>query len=226
MVVEAIFWFHPLVWWLGTRLVEERERACDEEVLRLGNPPVIYAESILKTCEFCVASPLACVSGVTGADLKQRMVRIMTQRSVDKLGFLKKLLLVAMGTGAVTIPVVTGLIKAPVATAQTTPASSNFADPQQVYHVGGDVSAPKLVYAPDPVFTEKARRAKYQGACVISTVVDALGNPTRVQVARHLGMGLDKKAVEAVKQYRFTPAKRLGNPVAVKVNIEVNFRLY
>ena len=104
---------------LGARLVEERERACDEAVLRLGNEPEIYAESILKTCEFCVASPLACVSGVTGADLKQRMVRIMTQRSVDKLGFLKKLLLVAIGTGAVAAPIIAGLIKAPVATAQS-----------------------------------------------------------------------------------------------------------
>jgi bla regulator protein blaR1 len=231
MVVEAVFWFHPLVWWLGARLVEERERACDEEVLRLGNEPEIYAESILKTCEFCVASPLACVSGVTGADLKQRIVRIMTQRSVDKLGFLKKLLLVAIGTGAVAAPIIGGLIKAPVATAQATQAnreraSSNFADPQQIYHIGGDVSAPKLVYAPDPEFTEKARRAKYQGVCVISTVVDAQGNPTQVQVVRRLGMGLDKKAVEAVKQYKFEPGTRLGKPVAVEVKIEVNFRIY
>jgi bla regulator protein blaR1 len=235
MVVEAIFWFHPLVWWLGAQLVEERERACDEEVLRLGNEPEIYAESILKTCEFCVASPVACVSGVTGADLKQRIVRIMTHGSVDKLGFLKKLLLVAIGTGAVAAPIIAGLIKAPVATAQanrgSAPAtvqgdSNTFADAQQIYHIGGDVSAPKLVYAPDPEFTEKARRAKYQGACVITTVIDAQGNPTQVQVVRHLGMGLDKKAVEAVKQYRFKPGMRLGNPVAVKVNIEVNFRLY
>ena len=235
MAVEAIFWFHPLVWWLGARLVEERERACDEEVLRLGNEPEIYAESILKTCEFCVASPLACVSGVTGADLKQRIVRIMTQHSVDKLGFLKKSLLVAIGTGVVAAPIIAGLIKAPVATAQayrdSAPAtvqsdSNTFADAQQIYHIGGDVSAPKLVFAPDPEFTEKARRAKYQGVCVITTLIDARGNPTQVQVVRHLGMGLDKKAVEAVKQYRFTPAMRLGNPVAVKVNIEVNFRLY
>jgi TonB family protein len=238
MVVEAIFWFHPLVWWLGARLLEERERACDEAVLRLGNPPEVYAESILKTCEFCVASPLACVSGVTGADLKQRIVRIVTQRSVDKLGFLKKLLLVAIGTGAVTAPIVAGLIKAPVATAQSiranlnpTPmmmgsASHHVADPQQIYHVGGDVTAPKLVYAPDPEYTEQARRAKYQGVCVISTVVDAQGNPTHVQVVRQLGMGLDNKAVEAVKQYKFEPGMRLGKPVAVGVKIEVNFRLY
>jgi TonB family protein len=233
MVVEAIFWFYPPVWWLGARLVEEREHACDEEVLRLGNPPEIYAESILKTCEFCVASPMACVSGVTGADLKRRIVRIVMQRSVDKLGFLKKLVLVAMGTGAVIVPVVAGLIKDPVATAQSAQAparvqgsSNNYAVPQQIYHVGGSVSAPKLVYAPDPEFTEKARRAKYQGVCVVSTVIDAQGNATQVQVVRHLGMGLDKKAVEAVKQYRFTPATRLGKPVAVEVNIEVNFRLY
>jgi len=110
------------------------------------------------------------------------------------------------------------LIQAPVATAQ--------AAPQQVYHIGGDVTAPKLVHAPDPEFTEKARRAKYQGVCVISTVVDAKGSPTQVKVVRHLGMGLEKKAVEAVKQYKFEPGMRLGKPVAVKVNIEVNFRFY
>ncbi len=223
MVVEAIFWFHPLVWWLGARLVEERELACDEAVLRLGNQPGIYAESILKTCEFCVTSPLACVPGVTGADLKQRIVRIMSQRSAVKLGFLKKMALVAIGTGAVAVPMVAGLIKAPAATAEST-ASKRAADPQ-VYHVGGDVTAPLLVYAPDPQYTEKARRAKYEGVCVISTVVDAQGNPTQVQVVRQLGMGLDAKAVEAVKQYKFKPAMRLGQPVAVTVNIEVNFRV-
>jgi bla regulator protein blaR1 len=237
MVVEAIFWFHPLVWWLGTRLVEERERACDEAVLLLGNQPEVYAESILKTCEFCVASPLAFVSGVTGADLKQRIVRIMTQGSADKLGFLKKLVLVAISLGAVAAPIVAGLIKAPAAAAQSalanmdkTPmmmrsASNHVADPQQIYHVGGDVSAPVLAFAPDPEYTEKARRAKYQGVCVISTVVDAQGNPTRVQVVRHLGMGLDMKAVEAVKKYRFKPAMHFGKPVAVAVNIEVNFKV-
>ncbi len=248
MVVEAIFWFHPLVWWMGSRLVEERERACDEEVLRLGNPPQIYAEGILKTCEFCMASPLACVSGVTGGDLKQRIVRIMTHGSADNLGFFKKLLLVAIGMGAVAAPIVAGLIKAPAAAAQSAQASvdrlpakvdgtqqpidapfpgsfNNFALPQ-IYHVGGDVSAPKLVFAPDPQFTEKARRAKYQGVCVISTIVDEQGNPKRVQVVRHLGMGLDKKAVEAVRQYKFEPATRFGKPVAVEVNIEVNFRLF
>ncbi len=92
--------------------------------------------------------------------------------------------------------------------------------------MGGDVSAPELIFAPDPEFTEKARQAKYQGVCVVTLIVDAQGNPQQIQVVRHLGMGLDKKAVEAVKQYRFKPAMLHGKPVAVEVHIEINFRIY
>jgi len=124
MVVEALFWFHPLVWWLGAQLVEERERACDEEVLRLGNQPQVYAEGILKTCEFCVESPLACVAGVTGADLKKRIVRIMTQRLANKLSFGRKLVLAAIGIVAVAGPIVFGLINAPQVRAQSTQTTS------------------------------------------------------------------------------------------------------
>jgi beta-lactamase regulating signal transducer with metallopeptidase domain len=90
MLVEAIFWFHPLVWWIGSRLVEERERACDEEVIRLGNQPHVYAESILKTCQFFVESPLTCMSGVTGADLKKRIVHIMGGTFAARLTLRKK----------------------------------------------------------------------------------------------------------------------------------------
>ena len=79
MLVAAIFWFHPLVWWLEKCLIDERERACDEAVLQLVKQPQIYAESILKVCEFCIESPLTCVSGITGADLKKRIVQIMTE---------------------------------------------------------------------------------------------------------------------------------------------------
>jgi uncharacterized protein (TIGR03435 family) len=119
MVVEALFWFHPLVWWLGSRLVDERERACDEQVLELGSERQVYAEGILKTCEFCVESPLACVSGVAGADLKKRVVRIMTERWADKLSFSRKLLLAAIGLAAVAGPVVFGLVNAPSIRAQS-----------------------------------------------------------------------------------------------------------
>jgi len=110
MAVEAIFWFHPLVWWLGHRLVTEREFACDEAVLEMGSERQVYAESILKICEFCVGSPLNCVSGVTGADLKKRIAHIMTEDAMHGLGFSKKLLLGAAGLTAIGVPLVFGLL--------------------------------------------------------------------------------------------------------------------
>jgi uncharacterized protein (TIGR03435 family) len=119
MLVEAIFWFHPLVWWLGARMVDERERACDEEVLDLGSERQVYAESILKVCEFCVGSPLACVAGVTGADLKKRMVHIMSEHVARKLDFSKKLLLTTMAVAALVAPVAFGLLHATPVRAQS-----------------------------------------------------------------------------------------------------------
>ena len=110
MAVEALFWFHPLVWWIGGRLVEERERACDEEVLRQGSSPEVYAESILRTCQFFVESPLACMSGITGADLKQRIVRIMTPRAVRELSAARKLLLGAIAALLIAAPLFLGSV--------------------------------------------------------------------------------------------------------------------
>ena len=113
MVVEAIFWFHPIVWWIENRLVDERERACHEAVIRLGSDPQRYAESILKTCEFYAESPLVCVSGVTGSDLKKRVEAIMSGHGGQKLNTWKRLLLAAAGIFAVAAPVGIGVLNAP-----------------------------------------------------------------------------------------------------------------
>jgi uncharacterized protein (TIGR03435 family) len=108
LLVEALFWIYPLVWWLEKPLIAERERACDEEVLRLGRQPQTYAESILKVCEFCVESPLTCVSGITGADLKKRIVRIMTASLGEGLSGGRKALLAAAAVVAIAVPIVLG----------------------------------------------------------------------------------------------------------------------
>jgi bla regulator protein blaR1 len=112
MVVQSLFWFHPLIWWMGNRLVQERERACDEEVLLRGGDRRIYAESILRVCEFCVASPLASVSGVTGADLKERIARILSGQIVPKLNFGRKILLWSVGGAVIAFPIWFGLVHA------------------------------------------------------------------------------------------------------------------
>lgn len=94
------------------------------------------------------------------------------------------------------------------------------------YRVGGGVSAPRIIYAPDPEFSEEARKAKYQGTVVIWAVVDTQGNTRDIRVSRSLGMGLDEKAIDAIRKWRFEPGRKDGVVVAVQVNIEVNFRLY
>lgn len=95
-----------------------------------------------------------------------------------------------------------------------------------VYRVGGGVSAPRVLYSPDPEYSEEARRAKYQGSVVLWIVVGPDGGVRDVRVVRTLGLGLDEKAIEAVRKWKFEPAKKNGQPVAVQVNVEVNFRLY
>jgi TonB family protein len=96
-----------------------------------------------------------------------------------------------------------------------------------LYQVGGRISAPVVIHSVDPEFSDEARRAKYQGVCLVSLIVDAQGNPQNVHVARALGMGLDEKATEAVRQYKFKPAMKDGRtPVPVLVTIEVDFRIY
>ena len=70
MLVETLFWFHPLVWWIGSRLADERERACDEAVLQSAGEPELYAEGILQVCRLYLESPIACMSGISGADLE------------------------------------------------------------------------------------------------------------------------------------------------------------
>jgi protein TonB len=88
------------------------------------------------------------------------------------------------------------------------------------------VSQPELVFKVDPEFCEEARRAKFMGIVTVNLIVDAEGRPENVHVLRGVGMGLDEKAVAAVKQYRFKPAKEAGKPVAVEMNVEVNFQIF
>ena len=95
-----------------------------------------------------------------------------------------------------------------------------------VFRVGNGIGAPKPISTPDPEYSEEARKAKYQGVVVLWLIVDQNGNPKQIKVQRPLGMGLDQKAIEAVQHWKFEPATKDGQPVAVQINVEVNFRLY
>jgi TonB family protein len=97
---------------------------------------------------------------------------------------------------------------------------------QLVYRVGPGVTPPRAKHSPPPEYSKEARRAKYQGTCVLWLIVGADGTPRNIRVARALGQGLDEKAIEAVKKWKFDPARKDGQPIAAEINVEVSFRLY
>ena len=92
--------------------------------------------------------------------------------------------------------------------------------------IGGGVSAPIVLFAPEPEFSEEARKAKAAGNVLVYLQVDAQGRPNHVHVLHGIGLGLDEKAVEAVRQYKFKPALENGRPVPVEMNVEVNFQIF
>ncbi|MBO0910986.1 MAG: energy transducer TonB [Acidobacteria bacterium] len=94
------------------------------------------------------------------------------------------------------------------------------------FHLTGRVLAPRAIYDPEPEYSEEARKVKLQGTVLLSMVVDEQGRAKDIRVARSLGMGLDEKAVEAVKKWKFAPGTRDGTPVSTEVSVEVSFRLY
>jgi TonB family protein len=124
------------------------------------------------------------------------------------------------------------LLAALIAFAAATPAvargGSDSAPPQQsagagangVYKVGGDVSAPVLIHSVEP----EARDTNATGGVQVTLWVDVHGNPSHVHATRGLAMGLDEKAVEAVRQYKYKPAMKDGKPVMVELNVEVRFQ--
>ncbi len=119
MLVEAVFWFHPLIWWIGGRLIAERERACDESVLQDGADDEIYAQSILRVCRYYTGMPVACVSGMAGSDLTKRIAAIMSYDFVDKLSRTVRVGLACLAVATVATPVVVGMMNASSLRAQS-----------------------------------------------------------------------------------------------------------
>ena len=165
MVAEGVFWFHPLVWWIGGRLVEARERACDEDVLRELGDPGAYAQGILNVCKMYLRAPLVCVSGVSGADLRTRLDAIVANRMGRRLTAAQTFGLVAAGLVGISLPVAVGAIPAPSATMPITQsfnvASITFEGNTPAFEVAsvkrsrlsGPLSPPTLQSRPGGAFT-------------------------------------------------------------------------
>ncbi len=103
---------------------------------------------------------------------------------------------------------------------------------ERIEEIGGHVSPPHVIYSPapdfsdDPALSESARKIGYEGVCTLSLIVGSDGMPRNIRVVNRIGKGLDEKAIEAGSAWRFSPAMRGGQPVAVKIEVEVTFHLY
>ncbi len=149
MLVETVFWFHPLVWWISRRLIEERERACDENVLACGNAPLVYAESILKVCRYYVQTPLACAPGMSGPDLNVRLTAIMKGGGSDELPPATVLLLAGLSAATLMLPIGAGML----GTLPVTPIAKQMAKQmEQVLNAALPLLAPipEIAVAPAP----------------------------------------------------------------------------
>jgi bla regulator protein blaR1 len=219
IVVNALFWFYPLVWWIGARLVDERERACDERVLALGRSPATYAESILETCRLCIASPIVNVAGVTGGNLKTRIVRIMRNAPSAPLGVGQKIALVTAVLLTAFMPIMSG---AGSRVAISAPAQEPDRDVQRP---GGRVTTPKLKREVKPQYSERAKQEKIEGEVLMECVVKTDGTVGDTKVVKSLDPDLDQAALDAAAQWLFEPGTRDGKPVAVLVTIAMSFTL-
>ena len=227
--VSAVVAYHPAYWLMRRRIAETRELVCDEMAAgALGDRPE-YAASLLRLAT-AMATPAARsfyasetqAIGVFDAGILEERVMRLTM-DLPTVSRTRKVAMAAVTVFALAGGAATAAALSFDVTPQDVAAATAK---EKVYKVGGDVTPPVLTYSVDAEFTKKAKDAKYQGVSVVSLVVDSHGMPRHVHTIRKLGMGLDEKAIEAVRQYKFKPSTLHGKPVAVQITIEVNFHIY
>lgn len=235
VVVEILFWFHPVVWWVGARLVSERERACDEEVLQMGTNDRQYAEAILKVCDFSLRAP-AFVAAVGASDLSQRIERILSRRTPASLTRGVRLLLGSLLLFTAGAPLGMGVLNAQRAMASQAGLVSSLQPGSrpdgaryrpEVHRPGNGITWPRLVHEVKPAYTPEAIRAGIQGMVTLEAVVREDGTVGDVTLVESLDTeyGLDQASVHALEQWVFEPATSNGEPAAVVVPVEMSFTL-
>lgn len=209
VAAQAMYWFHPLVWWLTAKGEEQRELACDDRVLLRGACSAEYAGLLVDIArQHSSPVPFGCAMFRDSTLLKGRIMHILHFRKPEpsrRNRFAVASAVSVMLLGCLLIPA--------------------SADQRKIYKIGGDVTAPKLIHKVDPGYSPEPKRDKIQGTVLLSLVISAEGQPQNIHVARSLNPDLDKNAVEAVSQWKFQPATKDGVPVPVEANMEIDFRL-
>jgi TonB family protein len=225
--VAAAVAYHPACWVLRRRIGETRELVCDEmAAAALGDRPE-YAASLLRLAT-AMAAPAVQTSqaiGVFDANILEERIMRLTM-DVPKVTRTRRIAMAALTACALLGGAATAMALSFDLTPQDSAASPSQ---EKVYEVGDGVTPPALTYSVDAEFPKAQRKAgkkAMQGVSVVGLIVDSKGRPQEIHINRSLAPDFDKNAMDAVRQYRFEPGKRDGKPVAVSIQIEVNFRRY
>jgi TonB family protein len=208
----AVYWFHPMVWMVAAQLRREQEQACDDAVILSGFEPATYAEALLAAAHNLTSTRLTGCHMITQKTFRSRISRLLASGvpRVSSSSTLRGAAIVFAGA-VITISLLNGKPQSP--------------DENGVYKVGNGISAPSLVSRVDPEYSEEARAEKLDGSVLLSIVVGTDGLAHDINVVKSLGSGLDEKAVQAVQKWHFKPGEKNGQPVNVRAQIEINFRL-
>jgi len=216
--------FHPAIWFIKMRVVETREMVCDAMVAGRLVDSRTYRDSLLRMAQRMVTTQTTAIYsvGMFDANILEKRIMMIKTKQKDLGGFSRA------GLAGCTAILLTATMIAVTAFARPVDRTAAQDDSSgKVYKIGGDVTAPVLKNSIEAKFPKSANLPKGQSAiCLIGLVVDRDGMPQEIHVARSAGKDFDASAVKAVEQYRFSPAMRAGNPVAVKITIEVNFKKY
>jgi TonB family protein len=224
-IASLVIAFHPVTWMVKSKIAQSREMICDEVATRGLIDSHSYSRSLLRLATIVSLSSRANsfhAIGIFDANILEKRIMTVNAKKKNLNMFLRYglmvpaaalLFAVAAGAGAMAVTIAPQMPSQPYG---------------QVYKIGKDVSAPKLISSVEPVYPESARtgKDKFEGSCVVGMVVDASGMPRDVHVVRSLAPAFDASAMKAVQQYRFEPAMRVGEQVAVSVNVEMNFKKF
>jgi TonB family protein len=206
-LILSFAWFHPLAWYAVHRMRQEAELACDDLVLAACARPSDYAGSLLEVARALRPAPASAVA-MTRPSALERRIRAALATNIDRRPA-RRWWLACLGAAAAAVVLPLSILAAQ----------------DDVYKIGGDVTPPVVVYKVEPDYTEEARDAKIEGSVVVSLQVTPQGEPDKLSVERGIDPGLDAKALDAIRQWRFKPAEKGGKPVRVAAKIEVKFRL-
>jgi TonB family protein len=217
--------YHPAAWFLQRQVAQTRELECDRLAASLLPDGSRYAQSLLRLAALIVTQPhhpnVYAIGTFDAGILEKRVMRMQTKRNR-----LSAPMRFAVAGAAALLLAGTAIAGASSTVALGAAAADGSNRP--VYRLGPGVTSPKLISSVDPEFPKsfRAKGKTFGGICVVKLIVNTRGLPEDVQVVRSLAPAFDANAITAVKQYRFHPATRNGQPVAVAINIEVNFQMF